>query len=85
MKSAREHVSFCIKLHKIQHATGRYFQHEHPQSARSWTEVNMQSAENLAGVTTVHAHMCEFGMKIMRSDGTNAKVLVLKPTWFFDK
>ena len=34
----RKHVEFCCKLHGIQWREGRYFIHEHPESASSWQE-----------------------------------------------
>ena len=35
---AKEHLLFCVKLHKIQQTGGRYFLHEHPAHAASWHE-----------------------------------------------
>merc|ERR1739836_104715 len=35
---ARVHLEFCAKLYRIQHRAGRYFIHEHPNSATSWQE-----------------------------------------------
>ena len=37
-KEARAHLEFSAKLYRIQVASGRYFLHEHPQSASSWHE-----------------------------------------------
>ena len=50
MREARDHLAFCIKLYKMQHANGRYFLHEHPLGAKSWKEENMQDVANLPGV-----------------------------------
>ena len=38
MRYARQHLEFCVKLCRIQFGEGRYFPHEHPQSASSWQE-----------------------------------------------
>ena len=35
MKIAKEHVKFCLEIYKMQMAAGRYFLHEHPNSAKS--------------------------------------------------
>ena len=44
MESAKEHVKFCLEIYKMQMYAGRYFLHEHPSSASSWSKpevVNM--------------------------------------------
>ena len=38
MKEAREHFQFVCTLYRLQHDEGRYFAHEHPQGAGSWTQ-----------------------------------------------
>ncbi len=36
-EAAIKHIEFCIKLYKLQVSEGRYFLHEHPWSAWSWS------------------------------------------------
>ena len=38
MKEAQIHLEFVCSLYKLQHDAGRYFAHEHPQTARSWEQ-----------------------------------------------
>ena len=52
MKLAREHVVFCIKLHKLQHESGRYFLHEHPLSAQSWSDTSCTTAGDYKNTCT---------------------------------
>ena len=72
MKSAREHLDCFTRLHKFQHASGRYLLHEHPLSARSWNNLNMHALTNFLGIIKVHAQMCELGMKLIKRDGASA-------------
>ena len=58
---ARTHLEFCAKLYKIQHAVGRYFLYDLPNSATSWSEEVIREVCNLEGVLTVLADQCQFG------------------------
>jgi hypothetical protein len=76
--AASIHLTFCCQLYLDQIAAGRYFLHEHPLSADSWTHpgiVHVQTKENVA---TVKSDMCQFGMQSKADDGTYR--LVMKPT-----
>ena len=76
---ARAHLEFCAKLHKIQHNAGRYFLHEHPNSATSWHEESIKELCGLEGVLTVVADQCEYGLTAV---GPNARGPAQKPTRF---
>ena len=61
----------------MQHSEGRYFLHEHPQSASSWQINCIKRVRALKGVDAVVGHMCRVGMT-MEEDGQGKKVY--KPT-----
>ena len=73
----KKHLKFACELYKIQHSAGRYFIHEHPDTANSWEEHCVQQVMNLKGVVTVKSHMCQFGMTSVNEEGDG---LVKKPT-----
>ena len=66
---ARIHLEFCAKLYKLQHAAGRYFLHEHPDSASSWHEDTFMNLCQLDGVLTVRADQCRYGLTTHSPDG----------------
>ena len=76
-KHGKKHLKFACELYKIQHSAGRYFIHEHPDTANSWEEHCVQQVMNLKGVVTVKSHMCQFGMTSVNEEGDG---LVKKPT-----
>ena len=79
LKNAVMHVRFCCEIYKLQVAEGRYFLHEHPQTASSWKLKCVQEVEKLEGVMTMVAHMCQYGMTSKDDQGFGP---VLKPTKF---
>ena len=36
LRRTKEHLVFCVELHRLQASGGRYFLHEHPTYATSW-------------------------------------------------
>ena len=45
MEEAKVHIEFCMKIYRYQLRKGRYFLHEHPQTAKSW---RLECVEELA-------------------------------------
>ena len=41
LRAGREHLSFCMELYLIQMAGNRFFIHEHPSDATSWSEARV--------------------------------------------
>ena len=62
MRKARAHLEFCTKLYNLQISHGRYFLHEHPQSATSWREPCIQRIMGKTGVLKVSADQCQYGL-----------------------
>jgi hypothetical protein len=82
LERAKRHVRFCIKIYKYQKDHGRYFLHEHPWLATSWTLPEMTKLEAENDVQRVRTDMCQFGM-MSRVGGVGSGLgPVLKPTGF---
>ena len=64
MKEAKEHLMFCLELYKIQIDGGRYFLHEHPAQASSWSLPAMIQFIADHHVDTVVCDMCQVGMMV---------------------
>ena len=74
------HIKFCCELYLHQLKVGRYFLHEHPQSATSWDLPCIKEVLASKGVEAVITHMCQFGMTSKDDQGREGSVL--KPTRF---
>ena len=80
VKEGKTHLSFVVDLYKMQMDRGKHFLHEHPATARSWQEEKVVQLMNRAGVHTVVADQCQYGLK-SRSP-TGEYLPVMKPTRF---
>ena len=54
----RNHLKFCVMLHRIQMENKLYFLHEHPWSASSWREKYVEELLHTPGVEVVKSNMC---------------------------
>ena len=79
LNEGKLHMRFMMKLYAEQARGGRYFLHEHPESASSWALDCVKEIASMPGVYQVVAHMCRFGMTAVDHDGEGA---VKKPTRF---
>ena len=77
IEKAKVHIEFCCELYTYQMRQGRYFLHEHPQSATSWKLPNIMKLASNPMVYKATTHMCRFGMVSTDEQGEG---LVLKPT-----
>ena len=73
------HLRFCCRIYREQIKGGRYFVHEHPQTAASWAVPCMRKMVEMPEVHVVNAHMCAFGMK---SKDERGEGFAKKPTKF---
>ena len=80
LKKAKRHVAFCAKIYKHQIDNNRYFLHEHPWLAKSWSLDCIKEIEAMRGVVRIRLDMCQFGMTSHwdKKDGPIGPVL--KPT-----
>ena len=79
LRRARSHMEICTKLYALQIHHGRYFLHEHPQSATSWREECVQKILGREGVIYVFADQCQYGLVSQDDKGHGA---VRKATGF---
>ena len=73
------HMRFAIKLYKLQAENGRFFIHEHPNSASSWKLPEMVELMECLDIKKVVGHMCRYGMHSKDEQGIG---MVKKPTGF---
>ena len=59
----REHLEFCIQLYELQWREGRYFLHEHPDSASSWKDACVTNMLKRQGVVRGIGDQCQYGLK----------------------
>ena len=78
--NAIEHVNFVVSLYLEQVQAGRYFLHEHPRSASSWTLPAMEELMKIPGVTLSHADQCQYGAQV--AHGPMKGRPIKKPTGF---
>jgi hypothetical protein len=57
------HLGFMCEMYKAQEDAGRYFLHEHPESASSWREECIKDVENMDGVDTIVGDRCQYGQE----------------------
>jgi hypothetical protein len=69
-------MEFVCELYALQHAAGRYFLHEHPNGATSWSLECIKSVMALEGVKRIHADQCQFGQRAKNN------LPIMKPTGF---
>ena len=62
LENAKRHVMFCIELYTMQLRGGRFFLHEHPESASSWRLPEIMQMVLMDGVLTTVCDMCAYGM-----------------------
>ena len=72
-----KHVLFCVKLYRKQMSAGRYFLHEHPWGAWSWSLPEVRKLRDEPTVKLAKGNMCAQGTKLRDSLG---EAPVLKAT-----
>ena len=77
---ARLHLDFVMELYKEQVAGGRFFLHEHPDSAGSWEEACCKEVLELPDVSRVVADQCQYDNRV--TFGLQKGMPVKKPTGF---
>ena len=79
LDEGRRHLKAACEVYKAQVRDGLYFLHEHPRTARSWSEECIKEVASLPGVRIVASNMCSFGMAAWDQEGVG---LVRKDTFF---
>ena len=62
-------VNFCVRVAKLQEASGRFYYSEHPLGASSWGLIELQRLRENATTYSVIVHMCQFGLGSWDSGG----------------
>jgi hypothetical protein len=78
LRRAMTHLEFCIELYHIQIQHGRYFLHEHPNTATSWKTDCISRLLIDESVGCVVSDMCQYGME--QTDENGQVRPVKKPT-----
>ena len=68
LRRARNHLAFCCEMYAYQIRHGRYFLHEHPLSATSWSEGCVQNIKKMPNVEVTTCHQCQYGAKSERDN-----------------
>ena len=71
-------LNFALDVYRWQVRRGRYFVHEHPATATSWTLPEVQKLLSHPTVECITSDMCMFGMRAVDAQGREGPVL--KPT-----
>ena len=74
------HIRFVCELYAEQVAGGRYFLHEHPAGASSWSLSHIQDLLELSGVHRVTGDQCMYGAEAQ--SGPDKGQPIKKPTGF---
>ena len=74
LAAARVHLEFVWKLYQLQHQAGRYFAHEHPQSASSWRERSIAESHNWVGIRCLTIDQCQYGLTSTSANGEELPV-----------
>ena len=77
LREGLQHLEFVCKLYKLQHASGRFFLHEHPKSAASWKLWMIQEVVRLPGVVVAECDQCAYGQWSVDAEGP---ALIKAPT-----
>ena len=63
-EKARLHLEFAASIYREQVEGGRFFLHEQPKSAGSWSETCIKELMELPGVSRVDADQCQYGQEV---------------------
>ena len=68
-KEDRRHLQFIAQVYRIQIAQGRWFLHEHPSTASSWSLKEIQDLMDMDGVGVVQADQCMYSLRTWGRNG----------------
>ena len=74
------HLKFMCKLYRHQLRHNKFFLHEHPRGAKSWSQDCIRRLLQRNDVNVALCHQCAFGAEAKTDDGGSE--LILKPTRF---
>ena len=74
------HLTFVTQVYREQVEGGRFFLHEHPDGADSWSETCIKDLLEIPEVERVHGDQCQYQQEVQY--GTYRGQPVMKPTGF---
>ena len=80
LAQATMHMRFVVELYEEQVQGGRYFLHEHPRYATSWSLPEMELLMKTPGVELAHADQCQYGAEVAHGHLKGSPIK--KPTCF---
>ena len=81
VEEGRVHLNFMASLYRKQLLKGKFFLHEHPATALSWKEPQIDALMKDPTVHTVVAHQCMYGLTSPTGHG-DERLPAMKPTRF---
>ena len=81
MEEGRTHLRFMASLYRKQLLKGKLFLHEHPATATSWKEPEIEALLSHPSVMAVVAHQCMYGLTT-KTTKDGPKLPAMKPTRF---
>ena len=63
----KKNIKFCIGIYKAQMKEGRFFIHEHPKSATSWSMPEIVEVLAVPGVDVAEVDLCAYGLKTVKN------------------
>ena len=69
----REHLKFMARVYQTQVEQGRWFLHEHPATASSWSLQEVTGVFNMTNVDTVEGDQCMYGLKTWGLSGKSVE------------
>ena len=64
LEAGRVHLAFSMRLYMMQIEAGRFFVHEHPHDAASWSGEVVMKVASIPGAETAVVDMCAYGMRV---------------------
>ena len=80
LAEGRQHLRFVCSLYRRQIARGKFFLHEHPATALSWKEEDIDALARLPFTYLVTGDQCMYGLVTPSADDPTQMVPALKPT-----
>ena len=82
LQEGRLHLSFMCSLYRRQMARGKWLLHEHPASALSWREDDVEAIRRSLFVQTAVGDQCHYGLVTLPEHDKSKMMPALKPTRF---
>ena len=79
LHEGRLHLSFVCSIYRMQMKKNKWFLHEHPATAMSWREDDIEAIRRSPFVQTVVGDQCQYGLVTPAAHDKSVMVPALKP------